>query len=164
MKNFKKIALSVALTSMFAGFAATAHANADESFDATLSLLAPIDLTEVKGLDFEPTLANQNVNVVTAPTSVDAAVFTARGTANWEVKGQVVESSIVMTTGDGSDDAKKITVDTFTYGGSMDASGNAQFSSSGDLSNLRVGGTAHVQANDIAGEYRGTATFRLTYL
>lgn len=161
MKNFKKITLALVAAATFSGAASAA---VDESFNATLNLLSPITLETVKDLDFEATLANQNVDVTTVSSDPKAAVFSAKGSANWQVAGGVVESSIEMVTGDGSDQTKRITVDSFTYGGDMDSSGLAVFDGSGNLNDLRVGGTAHVQSDDIAGSYVGQATFRLTYL
>ena len=161
MNNFKKSALVMAATVLLSG---AAHASVDETFNATLNLLSPITLDTVKDLSFAPTLANQNIDVVTSPSDSAAAVFSASGSANWEVTGEVVENSINMITGDGSGSTKQIQVDDFQYGGDMDSSGVARFNGSGELSNLKVGATAHVQSDDIAGDYSGQATFRLTYM
>lgn len=161
MKNFKKISLALLAATSFAG---AANATVDETFNATLNLLSPITLDTVRDLDFEATLANQNVDVTTVSADPKAAVFSAKGSANWQVTGTVVENSIEMITGDGSDQTKRITVDSFTYGGDMDSAGLAVFDGSGNLNDLRVGATAHVQSDDIAGRYVGQATFRLTYM
>ncbi len=135
----------------------------DETFQASMQLVAPIVITESQALSFADTIAGQATDVVTAAADTTAAIFTATGEANRAVTGSVVESNITMTTGDGADTTKQITVDTFTTGGDMDASGAATFDTNGDLSDLRIGGTAHVEAEDIAGAYTGTATFRLVY-
>ena len=45
----------------------------------------------------------------------------------------------------------------------MSAAGAASFDVSGGLSDLRVGGTAKVESDDIPGDYTGSATFRLVY-
>ncbi len=160
----RKISTFIMAASIASALSFSALAAEEERFNATLTLLAPMSIVEVKGLGFEAALANQNVSIVTAATDTKAATFTARGTALWEVQGSVVESSIDMTTGDGSDATKTITVSSFTYAGDMDASGVATFNGSGELSNLRVGATAEINSNDIAGDYSGEATFRLTYL
>ena len=55
-------------------------------------------------------------------------------------------------------------LDTFTYGGDLSSSGTGSFDNSGDISDMRVGATAHVAANDTPGAYTGSATFRVTYV
>ncbi len=160
MKKITKCALIAALSAA----ALQANAYTDESFTATLNLLSPIQITEIKGLEFEDTLANQTIQVITSASDTKAATFSATGSPGWEVQGEVVESTINMVTGDGSTSSKVIEVGSFTYGGDMDSNGMAAFNSNGELSNLRVGGTAYVEAEDEAGSYEGTATFRLTYL
>lgn len=153
------MAMAVAATS-FGSMAA------DESFKSSIRLLAPIQIVEGQDLSFEPTLAYQNIDVVTAPSDVRAAIFSASGSPDEVVVASVEQSSIVMRlNGTGTVPSEMIAVDTFTLGGSLDGtSGEGTFDAAGELKNMRVGGTAHVQADDIAGDYVGTATFRLTYL
>ena len=135
----------------------------DEAFNVTMSLITPIVITETQALSFANTSQGSAATVVTAPTDGTAAIFSATGAASTAVTGSVVEASITMTTGDGVGTTKQITVDTFATGGDMDGAGAATFDGTGNLSNLRIGATANVEAEDIAGAYSGTATFRLVY-
>lgn len=154
--------MSTAALVIGVGFAGSASAT-DEVFNVTMSLVAPIVITETQALSFSNAGAGSASTVVTAPTDGTAAIFTATGEASTAVTGSVVEANITMTTGDGIGTTKQITVDTFTTGGDMDGAGAATFSAGGALSNLRVGASANVLAEDIAGAYSGTATFRLVY-
>ena len=159
LRNVSKIAASATLALGLIGNAAAT----DETFNVGMTLLAPIVITETQSLTFADTISGSASDVTTAASDSSAATFTATGEANRAVTGSVVESSIVMTTGDGADATKQITVDTFTTGGDMSVAGAATFDGSGELNDLRIGGTAHVEADDIAGSYSGTATFRLIY-
>ena len=168
MKNvsIKNIAQKIALVSATAGLSLgliNSASAADESFNASMTLLAPITITETNALSFANTESGQLVDVTTAALDSTAAQFTSTGEPSTAVTGSVVETNINMTTGTGDDSTKQIVVDTWTFGGDMNGSGVATYDGSGDLSNLRVGATAHVEAEDIAGAYSGAATFRVTY-
>lgn len=151
--------------SAFAFVAASGSAAAeDASFNASISLIAPITLSSVQDLSFAPQLAGSNEAVVTAAGDSSAAVFSATGEANSPAQASVVESSIEMTTGAGSSASERITVDSFTYGGSLAGDGSTAFDASGNIDDMRIGATANVEADDISGDYAGSATFRLVYL
>ena len=161
-KRSKPLLAAVAVSSIFASVVYAA----DEPFNATMSLIAPIVITETQALSFTNTVTGNALPVVTAAGDGTAATFTATGEASTGVTGSVVESNITMqhSTWSTSDATREITVDTFTLGGDMNAgTGVATFSAGGALSDLRVGATSNVEANDIAGAYAGTATFRLVY-
>jgi len=158
MKKFTKSLMAVAFV------AASGAAVAEEtSFDATISLLQPITLNTVQDLSFAPQAVGENIDVVTGAEDTRAAVFSATGEANAAAQASVVESSIEMVTGAGATTGERITVDTFTYGGSLASDGSTAFDAAGELNNMRVGGTAHVEADDVQGDFVGTATFRLVY-
>jgi len=76
----------------------------------------------------------------------------------------VVEDSVLLATGNGIGPHEKILVDGFSLGGDMNSGGNGYFNEQGEVENLRIGATAHVNANNIPGRYVSTATFRLNYL
>ncbi len=135
---------------------------ADEPFNVTIELQSPIVLSEINGLSFVSTPTGMNTDVVTAPRDALAATFSVRGNPNTAVTGSVVESSITMTTGAGGIN-EQIVVDNFTTGGGLNRIGKGTLRASGSLKDIRVGGTAHVKANNVAGSYIGTATFRLLY-
>ncbi len=159
LNKIAKISASVALAF---GVAHSANAT-DESFQASMKLLAPIVITETQALSFADTISGQTTNVTTAAADASAALFTATGEANRAVTGSIVESSINMTTGAGVTTPEQIVVDTFSTGGDMDGAGSATFDATGNLNDLRIGGVAHVEAEDVAGQYTGTATFRVVY-
>lgn len=154
---FSRVALSATIVGL--GYAQSAMAT-DESFNATMTLLAPIVITETQALSFPATTTGANT-VVVAAADATAATFTATGEASTAVTASVVEASINMTNG-----GSTIPVDTWTFGGTLtDAggSGTASFSGAGSLGTMRVGATATIDGTDIAGAYTGTATFRLIY-
>jgi hypothetical protein len=158
MKKFTKSLMAVALV------AVSGAAVAEEtSFDSTISLLEPITLTTVQDLSFAPQPVGEAVDVLTTAADSRAAVFSATGEANAVAQTSVVEPSIEMVTGAGSASGERITVDTFTYGGSLATDGSTAFDGSGEINNMRVGATAHVEADDVQGDFVGTATFRLVY-
>jgi hypothetical protein len=158
----KSLINKISATITLASIATSAFAT-DEAFTSSMTLLAPIVITETSALTFANAVSGQASTVTSSASSANAAQFTATGEASTAVTGSIVEANITMTTGDGIGSTKQITVDSFTTGGDMDGSGAATFDGSGNLSNLRVGATANVLAEDIAGAYTGTATFRLVY-
>ncbi len=135
---------------------------ANESFSVTMFLKRPLLITEVNSLSFPDTNIGSSVSVVTEPEDAMATTFLATGIANAAVTGSIVENSITLVTG-GSSVSEQILVDQFTTGGDMSSKGNAVFSSLGILKNLRIGATANIRAENVAGAYSGTATFRLIY-
>ena len=157
LSNKALIALSAA-----AIFSTSVQAT-DEGFSSSMTLLAPIVITETSALTFANAVSGSVSTITSAAASANAAQFTATGEASTAVTGSIVEASITMITGDGIGTTKQIVVDTFTTGGDMDGAGASTFSVGGALSDLRVGASANVLAEDIAGAYTGTATFRLVY-
>jgi len=166
MKEFfvkpKALLAGVAISSVLVGLVYAT----DEPFNATMTLIAPIVITETQALSFADTVAGTGSSVVTAAADATAATFTATGEASTAVTGSVVEANITMQHSSWTvpDATKEITVDTWTLGGDMNpGTGAATFSGGGALNDLRVGATATVGATDITGVYTGTATFRLVY-
>lgn len=139
------------------------------SIYATLGVVslcgAIIAITEVQALSFPDTLNGVTVDVVVLPTDGNAAIFNITGTASVAVTASVVEASIVMVNPVGNPNAagNKITVTNWSYGGTVAADGTAFMDASGELNNVRIGGTAKLSANDNAGSFAGTATFRFVY-
>lgn len=163
MKLNKLIQTTALSTVIAATFGIASVQAADETFESTIRLIKPITISEVAGLRFPEQVAGTAQAVVVTPDDSGAAVFNATGEASKLVVASVVESSIEMTTDDGVGSAKRITVDNFELGGSVLPDGTGAFNGDGDLNNIRVGGTANIEADDIAGSYSGTATFRLVY-
>ncbi len=158
MKNVKTLIKAATLSALtVASF--QSHA-VDELFDVSLKLLTPITITETQALDFGETVAGSASTLVVAAADANAAVFTASGEAAETASVQIVEANITLTTDDGSDTTKQITVDNFSLGGDV-SGGSMTFSGGAD--DIRVGATANVEAEDIAGDYSGTATLQVVY-
>lgn len=136
----------------------------DAPFNATITLIQPITLSTVQDLTFAPQVAGTTVDVVTAAGDTNAAIFSATGALDAVALGSVVEPTIDMSTGAGASTAETIVVDTWSYGGSLAVDGSTVFDGTGNIADMRVGATAHVEAEDVAGDYVGSATFRLVYL
>lgn len=134
------------------------------SFQSTLRLLAPNSITEVQPLEFPITTIGQDAIVTVSPADVSAAVFIATGSPSTAMVGSVVENQIWVDNGLSGKNSNKIKVGNFTVGGNMGLNGNTVFDGRGIADNLRVGATAEVRANDPAGTYTGTATFRVLYI
>lgn len=156
--------LAGAIGALTLGVAGAAYAT-DEPFNITMTLYQAIVITETQALSFPNTTSGGAIAVTVAPADGTAAIFTATGEPSTGVTGSVVESSIVMqhSTWSVADVTKEITVDTFTTGGNLSGAGAGTFDGTGNITDMRIGGTANVQANDIAGAYSGSATFRLVY-
>jgi len=139
-------------------FALTVSASAmatDQSFSTTLKLFKPITITKVQDLLFpDATLTGSDFDIVVLPAASGAASFTAVGGKNRVIVSSVVESGISMSA---PGVVGTIAVNTFVL------SGPTAFDSSGNITGLKVGATAHVLAASEDGNYSGTATYRVVY-
>lgn len=125
---------------------------------------AVIVITEVQALSFMNIAAGTSTTIVTAPGDTNAAVFNATGDVSAAVTVSIVENNVNITTGSGNGAQRKIPITAWTFGGSLtDAggSGTASFDASGILNNMRIGASATVDANNLAGDYSGTVTLRV---
>lgn len=134
------------------------------SFTSSLSIYHAINISLVQNLNLGAHAVGTAQQVYVNPSSSQAAQFTATGDANARVVGSVVQQQIMLENPAGSGVTAQISLGSWQFGGDMQSSGQAQFNSSGELHNLRLGGYATISAHNIAGSYSGTATFRLTYL
>ena len=154
-----KIAASVAL-----GLGVVAGANAvDETFKAQLRILSPITITEDQLMDFGETAQGIASDIAATDANNKYASFTVDGDDTKTATASVVETSIEMLTGDGVGTTKRVTVDTFSVGVGSSAGGDQLNFASGPVADVRVYGTAHQEAEDIAGLYTGDVTFRVVY-
>ena len=135
-----------------------------ETFSVKLHLMKPITITQTTELSFNSVVAGDSVDLKTTPTDSNAVRIAAGGEPNAAFQGTVVEDSVLLETGDGIGPHEKILVDAFSLGGDMNSGGNGYFNEQGEVENLRIGATAHVNAKNIPGRYVSTATFRLNYL
>lgn len=141
----------------------------ETEFEITLSLLKPIQVQEIRSMSFGTVLGGFNSEVIISPHSVNAATFRATGIPWTSVTGSVIEPEVWLTKVKGNGNGKgnkkdRIRVSNFTFGGEMNHEGHANFWHDGILSSLRVGATARISADNTSGIYRGSATFRITYL
>ncbi|OUS04021.1 hypothetical protein A9Q81_06285 [Gammaproteobacteria bacterium 42_54_T18] len=121
-------------------------------------------ITEIQGLSFITGLVGFTQELTTSPTDNKAATFEASGDPWGVVTITVIDSSITLYTQTGSKGKKRrITVNNFTTGGTLDNSGHAVFDQNGYLDNIRVGATANIGAGTQAGDYSGSTTLRLVY-
>ncbi len=162
MKTLNKALLTVPFLSALSVASIASYA-ASESFESSIKLIQDITITEVASLRFPQQVAGTAQTVVVAPADSGAAQFSATGEALAGATATIAEASIEMTTGDGVGSTKRITVDSFTLGGNLAVDGTVAFAADGTISNMRVGGSAVIEADDIAGDYTGTATFELNY-
>ena len=107
LSNKALIALSAA-----AIFSTSVQAS-DEGFSSSMTLLAPILITETSALTFANAVSGSAPPVTSSAASANAAQFTATGEASSAVTGSIVEASITMITGDGVGSTKQIVVDVF---------------------------------------------------
>jgi len=102
--------------------------------------------------------SGQTKDVIVDPNDSFAAIFNASGAPNTNFTTSIIENSINIITGDGSDATKRINVSTFTF------SGLTSFDGTGNVNGIKVGATFHILSNNIPGDYSGTATLRIIYL
>lgn len=162
MQKMFRFTLLICLSLIAASLSQVSYAD-QKKFHVGLTLLSPISLTLKSSLSFPSISAGKDTTVVTQADSNDAVIFSASGEANTYITGSVVEDFVVMTTGEGKNGSERIIVDSFSTGGDLNETGTGMFDNNGELNDLRIGATAHVQANDIPGYYSSSATFRLTY-
>lgn len=147
-------------------FAATSVLAKEARFHISLTLCNPIEVHEIRNMDFGTVLGGYDSKLVISPSSSGSAVFKATGIPYSVVTGSVVERQVTLkrsgSTGSTTRDA--IVVDNFSFGGDMRNNGNAYFWSNGKLNNLRIGARANINSENSSGKYSGNATFRLTYL
>ena len=106
--------------------------------------------------DTGATASIQNITVNTGDAG--AAAFDIGGEASTAIQASIVETDLDMVVG-----GTTITVDTFTFGGSLAADGTATLDGTGNLTGANVGATAAVPANPDVGAYSGSLTFRVLY-
>ena len=155
-----KVAASVVL-----GLGVVAGANAlDETFQASLQLVTPLSIQEDQAMNFGESYVGSASAIAANDANGYYASFTVNGDLTKTATASVAEASIEMTTGDGADSTKKITIDSFSvHVGTIAGSNQLDFSGDGQVADIRVYGTANQEANDIAGTYTGSATFQVIY-
>lgn len=167
--NMRNKLLIIAATSVLATTAFTQSFATDGTFNISATLLRePIVLTVLNNLSFPETNAGTAQTVTVSPGASSAAKFSATGMPLQGVTGSVTQETVELTCTSGActsstGDAKKIEIDTFSFGGDMNSSGGANFDSNGTLNNLTIGAKEHIKASNLQGTYTGTATFRLVY-
>ena len=128
----------------------------------TLLILFSFDLcsqtvTLVNNLNFGNQVVGVANTVVVAPTDSGAAVFNATSmTPGKSVTCKIVNSSTTINNG-GNGSKNNITVSNYTISGCTSV-----VPANGQILNIGVGATATITSGDLAGDYTGTNTFRIT--
>jgi hypothetical protein len=100
--------------------------------------------------------------IVVPPSDSDGGLFSVTGLAGNTGVGQVLQSSIVLSSGSSGG---SITTFGWTYGGDMDGTGKFTLpagSSTTTLSNLELGASTYVGSGVTPGIYTGTGTFQVS--
>lgn len=155
---FKRFLISLAAAAMLA----TPAMATDEPFVASITIYTPIVITETSPLSFGAIVGSGvPQTVVVAPIDPGAATFDLAGEPNMAITATIVEASLPITVG-----ATTITIDTFTFGGSLTpgaGSGTGTLDATGALAGTAVGATANIPANPDPGLYSGTLNYRVVY-
>ncbi len=158
--------LKLTLVSLIGLLIAGTTQAADESFTASIRILTQLTIAEQAALSFPNTESSSSQQTVTvATTDGGAAQFLITGEASFGVSTSIVEASGTLTASGTSD---TITVNNFTFGGSLDSAGDGNLSGSdnpGDTGTLtaKIGADAVIPADADAEAYTGTLTFRVAY-
>ena len=145
--------LATSLMIVTAGYAA------DETFEASIRVLAALAIVENTALTFPDTESRTIAqNVTVSPGSTGAASFNVYGEHNRLVNASIVEPSASATIG-----SSTVVFDSFSCGGALSGACQATLDNSGYANGAEIGATAHIPANAQAGLYQGTLTFRVTY-
>ena len=137
---------------------ATTAMATNESFNIRVSLIRPIEITEISELNFgEQFVTGSDYSVTVAPADSGAATFSATGKKNRSVSIALVSNTAVLS--DGTDN---INVTGLTLNKATDTFSNAN---PGVISNIRVGGTVTIPAAAVDRDldYVGTGTLRILY-
>ncbi|MCP3921128.1 MAG: DUF4402 domain-containing protein [Desulfobacterales bacterium] len=127
--------------------------SAQESFDVSLKVRKEMTITEVQALSFGTVLIGSIDQMVTiAPGDTGSAEFNITGDDQASVSLSIVESSITMIGSTFSD--QHVTVNNFNLSTSVTLLPEYE---------IRVGATAHVNADQYAQDYTGSATLNVVY-
>ena len=146
-----KYVISILAVLFFMGVNANAADTA--SFNISMKLYKPIDVTKVSDLDFGTQVQGTAADIVVATGDAGAAEFSASGGKNRSITKSVVETTVNLISG-----SDTITVDTFTVDGPTAFDGKT-----GLAAGLKAGATAHILSTTPDGDYAGSATYRVVY-
>ena len=146
----KKLLFLLALTGMFS----VNLMAVDEVFNVTMSLIAPIVITETQALSFPDTVVGTTQSVTVAPADATSARFSLSGNANDNISLSVADTTITDGTTTIDINTYVITDDVGSAITTLDASGARL---------VRIGANADVDAADAQASYTGTATLTVVY-
>ena len=114
-------------------------------------------------LSFPSVVAGFSQVVKVYPSDSGAAVFHIQAEPCSRIRVEVVEDKGVLTS-ESTSPSDSIDVSGFEFGGAVDREGvGYPDCSTGELPNVRVGGTAYVSANNEGATYQGFLTLRIWY-
>ena len=158
-----KIAAAVALG---LGAGAVCASNTDTAdFQALLTLVTPLSINQVQDLSFGEAYSGSAQSLVVDPTDGGAAIFSAIGDVTKTATISMSNDTIVMKKGAGGTANTEVSVSSFLFGGSgVSGDDILDFDlHESNITDIRVGATATVEAGDEAGSYLGSATVSVIY-
>lgn len=135
-------------------------------FTAKMEVMPPVIFSENQAISFPTAIPGKAATVTISPEDTGAAVFAVTGRPMENLTASIVEERVVLSTGFSRTPARQIVVEGFTLGGDIHAAsstGSARIGQRGTLSDLRLGATARIEAEDQPGVYSGSSTFRVVY-
>lgn len=144
-----------------------ANPDGNSNFDIKAILQEAITLTKVHDLSFPPQSSTVAGTYTVDPKTdqINAASFTATGAPKTAAKISFIQGSVDLNCQSGeclTTGTKTITVNNFT----CDATGPAcvyTFDDNGRITNMYVGATETIAANNNSGTYSGSQTVTLAY-
>lgn len=123
-----------------------------------------VAITEISGIVFPSVVPKAtSQTIILNPSDSGAAFFQATGNALAGVILEVIPKDIILR----AQGSTKITVEQFSFGGSItptgDGLGYGTFDSTGNLTNIRIGAQAIIPANPKFGAYTGDASLRIIH-
>jgi len=163
-KVYSKLALAVCLLVSVGSYAEADTLTNSADVTAKMTVLQKLQIQKNSDLVF----ANAEVGAaaqILNPSDTGAASFTVSGEKNRNFQVSYSDTSIFMTTGDGSTQDKKIKVDAFT----TDLSSTNGTNPAGTLSetgkkDFKLGATrAKLSDTQVTGDYNGTVKLTVNY-
>ncbi len=126
-------------------------------FPSLLFSQATLSVNVLSNMSFPVQVQGVAATLVLGPNDPGAASFSITGEPNRLLKCSIKNKKTNMTTTGGSGKKYKITVDNFLI------QGCSYIDPSGVLNNVSIGARAQIEADNVEGDYSGTAIFVVVY-
>lgn len=120
-----------------------------------------LNITQTQPLKFGVVISGAPMDIVINALDPGAAVFMAQGDQGEGFAVQMTRKRTWLRNRSGKGSIK---VDGFTYGGDINNRGIGVFNRGKQLSNIRIGAVAHMNASARRGSYTGKIRLRITYI